>query len=326
MITQYLKAPPFEYITMIVGAQLGGLLLLSVFIVGLMLHRNWRRRRLDAYAQEFSTAMIDEMMGAPAHLELPPRRHPLRRLALRQTLLTHLKQVSGPEKTLLARRYETLGFARGDLRRSRSWFWWHRLQAVANLALLESDAYASTFARLTADRHDLVVAYAYIPLSRLLHPLNAHRPLAELPAAVLSRENVTHEILRNWARIHGHRFLIDEIASTWRPDLLLRLVRALASESTPDVADAFTRKLSKPGLSPAAIAEMLVLLRKVGDPASIPTVRQYLDHAHETVRLRALEFLAELGEVDAIRASRIGTDDSVAIRRALRSLGFREAA
>ncbi len=326
MISRYLKAPPFEYIETIVRTQLIIVLVLALLTLTLLVFRNWRNRRITALKEEYASMLLTEIMSlvsegkAETVIKYPGRRSLSRRFALKTVMTEHLGSMSGPERDYLIQRYEELGFAAEDLKAVHSVLWWHRLRAISNLHLLGLDKYGGVFYAHTKDRNQLVASFAYIALSGLKHELNIVRPLQKLPRAVRVRKNVMHEILRNWSRVHGHQFLIEQIQQQDRPDLLTYLIQAVSRVQSPEVAELLTRKLADPSLPQDAAEQILITLRNVGDPDSATAVLACLEHPHEIIRLRAIEYFIAIGDIESLKVSNIYADKSVTVRRVLQDL------
>ena len=325
MITRYLRAPPFEYIQAIVETQLTIVLCMAMLTLALLIVRNWQQRRLARQREFYAELLIQEILGLdvgtnPKPLIRGPRRWQIFRYrSLKSVMVRHISTVTGTEKDYLVQRYQQLGFALHDLRKIKSWFWWRRLKGLSNLNLLGLDKFAPTFHLATRDRNELVAAFAHIPLSSLRHELNQIRPLNELPVAVRSRKNVMHEILKNWCTIYGHDFLLDQIRNERDPQLLPQLIEAAAVAQSTELAEAIASKLREPYLPVEAAEQILILLRKVGDPASSAAVTPCLEHSQELIRLRAVEFLISVGNIEALRDSKIYTDTAISVRRTLQA-------
>ena len=322
MITQFLQLSPFRFISLIVQGQLAITAGLSVIIAVMLLRRNRRQAWTELKRVEFAELLVAEMLDAlegaagPAILTRPRRAG--ERAVLKGVLLEHLRSVSGFERELLIRRYEELGYVDEDLRALNSRLWWRRLRGASDLASLDSHRFALDFHRLCFDRHELVSAFAFYALSGLDHQMNQPFSVRKFPVAVQSRRNLMTEILRNWARVHGPQCVTEQIGRIDEPRLLDSLVTAASTTLTTETSEAFADLLrQRITFSPEVLDAMLTCLRKVGDPQFADVVRPFAKHANDVVRLRALEYLVEMGEDDILGRADIVADRSVKIRRAL---------
>lgn len=325
MISQYLKAPPFTHIELIVKFQLGAVCVLSVVILFLLIHRNRKAVRVEKLKAFYADGLVSEMLAFLEGSEFKPIIQPPTwyesgdRIVLQTVLLEHFSSVSGQEKEFLARRYADFHFSEDDAMNSRSLVWWRRLQAVSNMSLVGSLESAPTLRRLFRDRNSLVSATASLALSHLDHELNRPTLISRLPKRILQRKNLLHEILKNWARVHGSSAILEQIPKVSDPTLVGVLVRAAATLQSPEVSDTFSEILSRRKDLPAAVVqEMLVLLRRVGDPAHSLLVRTFVNHEQEVIRLRAMEYLIAIGEFDILDDASVRSDRSALVQRWLK--------
>lgn len=326
MISTYLRIPPLSHILYVVEIQFAILMVLAVFVLILLVHRNRAAVRIEKLKTAYADALISEMLsllesGEGMRAIVAPRFYEFRRREILKTVfLEHFNSVSGPEKVFLAKRYDELLFALDDYNATGSFVWWRRLQAVSNLSLVGSAESAPLLYRMTYDRNSLVSATAFLALSQLKSDLNKPRLVTELPAALLQRKNLLFEILRNWSLVHGASSVINQIRLVKDPTLLGVLVSAVSTLQSTEIGDAYAKILeTQTNLPPPAIQDMLVLLRRVGDPAWIETVRPYASHAQEVIRLRALEYLIGMGEFDLLQDERVKTDPSHVVQRWLQA-------
>ena len=322
MIPHYLKAPPFAYIRDVVEFQLCVTVGLSGLILLLLMYRNLNKKRVEKQTAYYADQIIGEMLQfAEEGKAIPIINEPYwfefrKRRVLKNTFLEHFNSVSGSEKEFLTKRYEDLGFIRDDYRSALSFFWWRRLGAVSNLSLIGDARFSMLFSVLTSDTNQLVCATAYLALSSLNHPLNRVVPVTDLPRAVIQRKNLLHEILRNWSHIHGHTILLGQIRSVKDPFLLNALVAAVSTLQSPEVAEIYAALLERrQGLPSPVLEQMLLLLKKVGDPSWARIVFKYTVHNDELIRLRALDCVYALGEFDVIHLENVVNDQSVLVQR-----------
>ena len=173
---------------------------------------------------------------------------------------------------------------------------------------------------MTFDRNTLVSATAYLALSPIKTGLNRPRLVTDLPPGLLKRKNLLFEILRNWSVIYGAKVVVNQIRLVKDPTLIGILIGAASTLQSTEIGDAYARILSThTNLPTSAVQDMLLLLRRVGDPAWIETVRPYMTHAHELTRLRALEYLVGVGEFNLLTDERILRDPSIVIQRWLKT-------
>ena len=326
MISQYLKAPPFTHIEAIVKFQLGAVCTLSVVILYLLIHRNRKAIKEEKLKAFYADSLVTEMLAflegevfAPV-ISAPAWYESWNRLVLKTVLLEHFSSVSGHEKNFLVRRYKDFHFNEEDEMNSRSLVWWRRLQAVSNMSLVGSLESAATLHRLSVDRNGPVSATAALALSNLDHELNVPVLISLLPKSILQRKNLLHEILKNWAHVHGSRVMVDQIPQISDPTLVGVLVSAASTLQSPEIAEAFSKLLiTRRDLPVTVVQEMIVLLRRVGDPAYIEVVKPFVHHEQEVIRLRAMEYLVAVGEFDVLDDPSVKADRSVVVQRWLKT-------
>lgn len=316
--------------------QLYVILAISILTFGLLLLRDWRRKRFEFLESYYGDIIMAELLENEAgEIPLVKRHRPrwyqwFRRRALKRILLNHIRSIAGPEKVLLVKTYCMLEFANRDRDNCYSMFWWRRLEGLSSLSGLDIHDSALIFDDLRKDREELVALAATLALSGIKHPRNDADILRDLSPKALARRNLLLQVANNWARVYGASFVLTRLRFERRDELIKVFVEALAELNSPDVGHEMAKWLMADDhqREPQTLVCILRTLKTIGDPDSAGVAKSFLNHSDEYVRCEAIDLLSRLGSpADVFLGLRaLEHDSSLSVQRMLRQIQEKQVA